>query len=209
MDVLTIVKRSPFVVPLACLATAAMVFISEASYWQAAGTLDSLGTMATARIHIQGLERNIVNAEAGQRAYRLSGGDSEARRPYDNAIIDIDESLGFLQRHYVADSRAGAVVAQLSGLIESTRSELAQAMHIPEAVPRKTSTEFARSRIGTERMAAIHALSAELLEEESSRVEGGRTSIYQTLTLSRIGVALLSALQPAGSGPVFAPGCHA
>ena len=44
MDVLTIVKRSPFVVPLACLATAAMVFISEGSYWQAAGTLDALGT---------------------------------------------------------------------------------------------------------------------------------------------------------------------
>ena len=151
MDVLTIVKRSPFVVPLACLATATMVFISEASYWQAAGTLDSLGTMATARIHIQGLERNILNAEAGRRAYRLSGGDSEARAPYDNAIIDIDESLGFLQRHFVPDSAAGVVVNRLSGFDRGHASELARSMHILEAGPRKTSAEINRNAIDKER----------------------------------------------------------
>ena len=194
MDVLAVVKRSPFVVPLACLATAAMVFISEASYWQSAGTLDALGTMAAARIHIQGLERNILNAEAGQRAYLLSGGDGEARRPYDQALIDIGESLEFLQRHYVTDPKAGAVVTQLSALIGSARSELALAMHTIEAGQRKTSAEIARSAIGKQGIAAIHTLAAELLEHESSRVQAGRDSIYQTLMLSRIGVALLSGL---------------
>ena len=194
MDVLAVVKRSPFVVPLACLATLMMVFISEASYWQAAGTLDALGTMATARIHIQGLERNLLNAEAGQRAYLLSGGDSEARRPYDNALAEIGESLGFLQLHYVTDPKAGAAVTQLSKLIESTRSELTLAMHAFEGGPRKTRAEIPRSAIGTQRMAAIHALGAELLEHESSRVQAGRDNIYQTLMLSRIGVALLSGL---------------
>src|SRR4249919_1909926 len=112
MDVLTIVKRSPFVLPLACLATASMVFISEGSYWQAAGTLDALGTMATARLHIQSLERDIQSAETGRRIYLLSD-DSEYRKPYDNALIEIGESLAYLRRHYSADASASAVVGKL------------------------------------------------------------------------------------------------
>jgi signal transduction histidine kinase len=191
MDVLTIVKRSPFVVPLACLATAAMVFISEASYWQAAGTLDALGTMATARIHIQGLERSIVNAEAGLRAYLLSG-ESEYRGPYDTALIEIAESLGFLQRHFSADPKASAVVKQLGALIEASRAELAPRMHALESGQRKAGTELARGAIDKKQIDAIRALTAELLAYESRNVEAGRNSVYQTLMLSRIGVALLS-----------------
>ncbi len=80
-----IVKRSPFVLPLAFLAAVAMVFISEGSYRQAVSTLDALGTMATARSHIQSLERSMLNAETGQRGYLLSG-DSEYRKPYDDAL---------------------------------------------------------------------------------------------------------------------------
>jgi signal transduction histidine kinase len=193
INVLTIVKRSPFVVPLACLATAAMVFISEGSYWQAVGTLDALGTMATARIHIQSLERNVVNAEASQRAYLLSG-DSEYRGPYDNALIEIAESLGFLQRHFSADPKASALVQQLSSLIETSRSELALTMRSLEAGQRKTSAEITRSATARKRADAIRSLSTELLGYESRSVEAGRSHIYQTLMLSRIGVAVLSGL---------------
>ena len=191
MDVLTIVKRSPFVVPLACLATAAMVFISEGSYWQAASTLDALGTMATARLHIQSLERDIQSAETGRRGYLLSG-DSEYREPYDNALIEIGESLAFLRRHYSADPKASALVSQLNHTIESARSQLALSMQLFEAGKRKTSAEISRSAIGKQQIDAIHALSAELLEHESRSVEAGRSNIYQTLQLSRIGVAVLS-----------------
>jgi len=191
MDVLTIVKRSPFVVPLACLATAAMVFISEGSYWQAAGTLDALGSMATARLYIQSLERHIQSAETGRRIYLMSG-DGEYRKPYDNALVEIGESLGFLRRHYSADPNASAAVSALGHAIDIARSELALSMQPFDASQRKTSTEIARNAIGKEQTDAIHALSAELLEQESRSVEAGRSNIYQTLMLSRIGVAVLS-----------------
>ena len=62
MDVLTVVKRNRIVFPLACIATAAMVFISEGSYWQSAAKLDALGTMATARGNIQRLAQSMVDA---------------------------------------------------------------------------------------------------------------------------------------------------
>lgn len=193
MSLLEVIKRSPFVVPLACLATATMVFISEASYWQAASTLDALGTMATARIHIQGLERNVLNAEAGRRAYLLSG-DAEYRAPYDTALLDIAESLGFLQRHFRADSAAIAVVNRLSESIEAMRSELARSMPAIEGGHAKASFEINRNAIEKAQLDDVRELSTDLLRYESRSVDAGRSSIYRTLMLSRIGVALLSGL---------------
>jgi hypothetical protein len=42
MDIVTLVKRSPIVFPLALVAAVAMVLISEGSYRQSVGTLDDL-----------------------------------------------------------------------------------------------------------------------------------------------------------------------
>jgi signal transduction histidine kinase len=192
MDVLTVVKRSPFVLPLACLAAVAMVFISEGSYRQAVGTLDSLGTMATARSHIQGLERSMLNAETGQRGYLLSG-DVEYRVPYDNALREIGTSLEFLVQHYRDDPEASEVLTKLSRLIETKVSELALTVRLYDQGKRTATSEIMKSGIGREQMDAIRNLSSELLEHESRNVEAGRNDIYQTLKLSRLGVALLSA----------------
>ena len=147
--------------------------------------------MATARLYIQSLERHIQSAETGRRIYLMSG-DGEYRKPYDNALVEIGESLGFLRRHYSADPNASAAVSALSHAIDTARSELALSMQPFDASQRKTSTEIARNAIGKEQTDAIHALSAELLEQESRSVEAGRSNIYQTLMLSRIGVAVLS-----------------
>ena len=192
MDVLTVVKRSPFVLPLACLAALAMVFISEGSYRQAVGTLDSLGTMAAARSHIQGLERSMLNAETGQRGYLLSG-DIEYRKPYDDALLEIGTSLKFLVQHYRADPQASEVLTRLSKLIETKVSELALTVRLYDEGKRTATVTIVKSDIGKEQMDAIRKLSAELLEHESRNVEAGRNDIYQTLRLSRLGVALLSA----------------
>ena len=192
MDVLTVVKRSPFVLPLAFLAAVAMVFISEGSYRQAVSTLDALGTMATARSHIQGLERSMLNAETGQRGYLLSG-DSEYRKPYDDALLEIGSSLKFLVQHYRADAEASKVLTTLSKLIETKVSELALTVRLYDEGKRTATADIMKSGIGKEQMDAIRKLSAELLEHESRNVEAGRNDIYQTLKLSRLGVALLSA----------------
>jgi signal transduction histidine kinase len=192
MDVLTVVKRSPFVLPLAFLAAVAMVFISEGSYRQAVSTLDALGTMATARSHIQGLERSMLNAETGQRGYLLSG-DSEYRKPYDDALLEIGTSLKFLVQHYRADAEASQVLTTLSKLIETKVSELALTVRLYDEGKRTATADIMKSGIGKEQMDAIRKLSAALLEHESRNVEAGRNDIYQTLRLSRLGVALLSA----------------
>ena len=98
MDVITVAKRSPVVVSLACAAAVAMLFISEGSYWQAVGTLDRLGAIGAARTNIQSLERNILVAETAQRGYLLTG-HNESLLPFEKALTEIDESFKFLQGH--------------------------------------------------------------------------------------------------------------
>ena len=61
VEMLKVVKRNPFVFPLVCVAVAAMIFISEGSYWRSVATLDELGAMAVARSSIRSLERSVID----------------------------------------------------------------------------------------------------------------------------------------------------
>eukprot|EP01041_Mallomonas_annulata_P030083 gene30083-52173_t len=76
MKTLTVFQRNPWVMALAFAAAAATVFISEASYWRSAGTLQELSAMGAARTQIQVLERSMLDAETGQRGYLLTGDDT-------------------------------------------------------------------------------------------------------------------------------------
>ncbi len=193
MDVITVAKRSPVVVSLACAAAVAMLFISEGSYWQAVGTLDRLGAIGAARTNIQSLERNILVAETAQRGYLLTG-HNESLLPFEKARTDINESFKFLQGHHAGDSKYTELIGSLQALTENKLSELALTIFQHEEGVRKTSTEIVLSDSGRGQMNAIRAISAELLDLEAIEVAAGGNELYQTLMLSRIGMATLSAI---------------
>jgi signal transduction histidine kinase len=193
MRLLTIVKRNPFVVPMAVVGAAAMVFISEGSYWQSVATLDDLGEMARARTSIQLLERSLVDAETGQRGYLLTG-RKEYLVPYERALRNIDQSFQVLDQHYVKDPKPADVLRRLRAASDTKMSELTVTMRLHDEGKGNATTELMLSGIGKETMDSIRLLTAELLEYESLQVVQGRRSVYQTLLTARIGVAVLSAV---------------
>ena len=193
MDVFTVVKRSPFVFPLACIAAVAMLFVSEGSYWQSFGTLNELGSMATARIHIQSLSQGVLDAETGQRGYLLTN-RKEYLRPYESALREINTSFTFLDPYYGKNPAAKGVLENLHMLTRAKLSELATTIQLHDEGRREAATELVLSDIGKEKMEAIRALGAELLALETFNVARGRKDIYETLMLSRVGVAALSAI---------------
>ena len=65
MDVVTVVKRSPVVFPLACIAAVALIVISEGSYWQSINGLQDLTGGRDASERILGLERSLLRTGAG------------------------------------------------------------------------------------------------------------------------------------------------
>ena len=103
MDVLTVVKRSPFALPVACVAAVAMVFISEGSYLRSTAKLENLATLATVRTSIQSLVRGVLEAESGQRGFLLTG-RQEYLAVYGGALRTINESFTTLDPFYSAES---------------------------------------------------------------------------------------------------------
>ena len=192
MDVFTAVKRSPFVLPLACVAAAAMVFISEGSYWRSVGTLDELGAMGTARTSIQALAQGVLDAETGQRGYLLTG-RREYLVPYQGALQKIDGAFAFLDRYYGNHPASARLLEKLHGLTAAKLSELAETIRVQDEGRTDLAKELLLSDIGKEKMEAIRALGAQLLADETRNVATSRAEVYQTLLISRIGVALLTA----------------
>jgi signal transduction histidine kinase len=196
MDVFTVVKRSPLVLPLACIAAVAMVFISEGSYWRSVGTLDDLGAIGNARTSIQQLAQGVLDAESGQRGYLLTG-RTEYLRPYEGALKRINESFNYLDVYY-DDPQSKATLEQLHALIRAKLSELSETIRVQDEGKTDLAKELVLSDIGKEKMEAIRSLGAQLLARETFSVAIGRSEIYRTLMVSRIGVTMLTALSLLG-----------
>ncbi len=191
MDLLTVVKRNPLVFPLACVAAAAMVFISEGSYWQSVGTLSEMREMANARTSILGLKRSIVAVETGQRGYLLTG-RIEYLKPYGQALKSIDESFAALERHYDKDEQPKQVLQKLRGLTDTRLSVVAETIRLHAEGQAATAMELELSGVLRKDMDAVLALGDQLLDQETRNVASGQVDVDRTLLLSRIGVAALS-----------------
>ena len=193
MNTLTVFQRNPWVMALAFAAAAATVFISEASYWRSAGTLQELSAMGAARTQIQVLERSMLDAETGQRGYLLTH-RKEYLEPYAQALLRIEEAYRVLDAYYGADPESQALLQRLHGLTETKLSELALTLQLNEEGRGKAGQEILMTDIGREKMDAIRATSAELLEYQTRAVSASRAELDVTLALGRFGVALLSAI---------------
>ncbi|MDP2369487.1 CHASE3 domain-containing protein [Rhodoferax sp.] len=194
MGVLTIVKRSPFVFPLACLASTAMMFVSEGSYWQSVGSLDNLSAIQQARTTIRELQHSLLNAETGQRGYLLTKRE-DYLPPYRTAVSRIAESFNFLEHYYSAqDPASRELLDKLRTLTDAKLSILAEAIRLQDAGSARNASELVLSGIDKEKMDAISQIGNQLLAHETRNVERSRNDIYQTLMLSRLGVTALSAI---------------
>lgn len=191
LNILARVKRSPLLFPLALLAGLAMVLITETAYRQATGALDELGRVSEARTHIQSLLRRVVDAESGQRGYLLTG-RQQYLDPYRAALAEIHESQRFLTDYYETLPTSKPSMERLSGLVDAKLSELSTVMTLYQEGRYDAWRELMLLDIGREKMSEIRSAAEDLLRVESARVEAGRTGVYDTLLLHRIGVGAMS-----------------
>lgn len=188
MDVFKVVKRRPIVFPLAMVAAVAMVLISEAAYWRSVRTLNEITVIGSARTNIQGLRQGILAAQTAQRSYLLTE-RREYLAAYNKALQDISASFFFLQQRYGPTQAHTVVLAQLHSVTDALLLQLAKTIEqhdIGQRIELEDSDDV--------QVEAIRALSAELLDVEDTKASASQNDIYQTVMLSRMGVALLSAI---------------
>ena len=193
MDVVTVIKRSPLVFPLACIAAVALVLISEGSYWQSINGLQDLTSGRDARERVLGLERSLLDAETSQRGYLLTQ-NKDYLVPYDAEIANIESAFKSLEAYYRDGRAESAVLRQLHKAAGAKLSELALTIRLQNDGRRDAVTDLLRSNIGKEQMEEVRALSAKLLALSSESLVDIRWELRRTLMLSRTGMALLAAL---------------
>ncbi len=196
MDVVTmalVVKRSPVVFPLACIAAVAMLFISEASYWQSVNGLQNLGLGRDVRERIIGLERSLLDAESGQRGYLLTQ-NKDYLQAYNQVLIDTEAAFTDLDAVYQDSPAAREVLGKLHAATGAKLSELALTIRMQDEGRSAAVVDMVRSNIGKEQMDEVRQLSSKLLALAATSVAASRAALYRTLLLSRTGMAALAAL---------------
>jgi signal transduction histidine kinase len=193
MDALTVIKRSPLVFALACVAAALIVVVSEASYWRAVDTLNQLETYAVARTNLREVQLDLLEAETGQRGYLLTG-RAAYLAPYEDALSTIDGSFGRLEKSYGTDTESRHLLALLRQEAQGKLSEMAQTIALHDSGQAAAALEVVKSNAGKAHMDVIRDVSAQLLKIEAERIKGVRAELYDSLLLSRLGLGALSAM---------------
>ncbi len=186
-------RGSPFAFPLAALTALAMFWISEASYQNAMATFNALVERGNARGQIQALHHALAEAETGQRGYLLTG-RTEYLQPYTDAQKTIKNALAWLERYYVADPAAAALMRRMDSLVGEKLSEMATTLHLYDEGRVDTWRELLLTNIGKEKMETLQSLSDQLLAFETDKVTLDHESVSQTLLLNRLGVTTMTAL---------------
>lgn len=193
MEVFTVVKRSPWVIPLAIAVALAMVFISEGTYWRSVDTLDHLGAIAMARLNILRVELGLLDAEVGHSRYMLTGIKSNLES-YQSAVRSVDEALRALELHYSNSADSAAVLDQLHSLTDGKLRELATTIDLYDKGSTDASTGFVLRNLGAEGTLEIRTLLARLSDLEARHFVEDRKDVYRTLLVSRVCVTLLSTI---------------
>ncbi len=178
---------------LACLSAAVMLFISEGSYRHSIATLDELTAFHAARASLIVLTQGLLDAETGQRGYLLTD-RQEYVRTFTEGLAQVDQAFRQMDAYYAGSPGRSDPLRALRGAVDAQLAELAQTIRLHDAGQRAAAIELVLGDIGRQKMLQIRALSAAMLEHETSNVVEGRGDIKRTLMLSRIGVALSSAV---------------
>ena len=193
MDLVNVVKRSRFVLPMAIAAAVAMVVISEGAYWKSAQALNELAEISEASSDILRLQQNVLAAEAGQRGYLLTA-RREYLTPYEEALTEIEASFQRLEKYYRAGEAHDEVLGTMRALTEKKLLELATAIRLYDEGESAASTDIVLSALNKKQMEAIRALGTQLLRAQVIKSEARRDTLYSTLQGRRIGMALLTAI---------------
>jgi signal transduction histidine kinase len=193
MNLFHVARRSPVVVPLACIAAVAIMFVSEGSYWRASEVLRDLQSMTATRATVRQLQMSLLDAETGQRGYLLTS-RKDYLEPYLTALPVIDESFRLLQAEHGQQADSRAALTHLRALVGAKLTELETTIQLFDAGRRDDAMELILASSGKAQMDDFRVVVADLLRFEAQHFAARRDVLHQTLLISRLGLAALSAI---------------
>ena len=189
----TNIRKIAVSLTIAIIAAILMVSINEAGYTRSLHALDALTKTQSNRAKINALMQQILDAETGLRGYLLTG-EERYLTPYTASAGAINSTMDDLRRIFIMNPADLATFTPLARQVERKTSEMDLSLRLYRQGNNEAWRFVMFTDVGMENMDAIRNYSKTLLESIDKQAQSNLSDIEQTLSLSRIGIATVTAL---------------
>lgn len=179
--------------PMALLAAMVLVGINETGHMRSQDAVEQLAQGLTTRSDVNKLLQSMLDAETGQRGYLLTGNETYLE-PYDKAVATVQKNLDSLRMQFMASPEDMQEFALLSRQISRKLAEMELSLRLRRQGNEDAWKFILHTDVGKEHMEAIRQHAQELIARSDKRLAQGRVQIEQSLMLSRIGIATVTAI---------------
>ena len=176
---------------LAALAALALIGINEAGFRQSTRALAEVGDAQRARMVLNLMMQNILDAETGQRGYLLTG-ETRYREPYDLAVKQVDGHLAALQALYVKRPVELGRLGELSKHVSRKLAEMEMSVRLRQNGNEDAWKFVITTDVGREEMDAIRTQVGDLIATSNDELTHGQQQIASSLRFGRIGIGLVA-----------------
>ena len=178
---------------MALLAAMVLVGINEVGHMRSQDAVEQLVQGLTTRSDVNKLLQSMLDAETGQRGYLLTGNETYLE-PYDKAVATVQTNLDSLRMQFMGAPADMQEFALLSRQISRKLAEMELSLRLRRQGNEDAWKFILNTDVGKEHMEAIRHHAQELIARSDMRLQQGREQIEQSLMLSRIGIATVTAI---------------
>ncbi|WEE76826.1 CHASE3 domain-containing protein [Comamonas testosteroni] len=189
----TNIRKIAVSLTIAVIAAVLMVSINEAGYKRSLHALDTLTKTQATRAKLNLLMQQMLDAETGLRGYLLTG-EERYLEPYNSASAAISSSMDDLRGIFIMDPKELATFTPLARQVERKTSEMELSLRLYRQGNDEAWRFVMFTDVGMENMDAIRGHIKTLMDSIDQRVKSNLADIEQTLGLSRLGIATVTAL---------------
>ncbi|WP_291517716.1 CHASE3 domain-containing protein [Acidovorax sp.] len=187
------VRQMALSLPMALLAAMVLVGINETGHMRSQDAVQQMEFGLLARKNVSTLLQSMLDAETGQRGYLLTG-DETYLAPYSAAVSTVHSNLDNLRTQFMAEPSDMQEFAYLSRQVSRKLAEMELSVRLRRQGNEDAWKFVLHTDLGREQMDAIRSHAQELLKRSDVRLEAGRQQIEESLMLSRIGIATVTAI---------------
>lgn len=187
------VRKMALSLPMALLAAMVLVGINETGHMRSQNAVEVMTHGQNTRSAVNTLLQSMLDAETGQRGYLLTGNETYLE-PYDKAVVTVQANLDGLRNDFMDSPEDLQEFALLSRQISRKLAEMELSLRLRRQGNEDAWKFILHTDVGKEHMQAIRKHALELIARSDARVEQGKRQIEQSLMLSRIGIATVTAI---------------
>jgi len=179
--------------PFALLAALLLIGINEVGHKRSQDAVQAMSHGQQTRNAANRLLQSMLDAETGQRGYLLTGNEGYLE-PYDKSVITVKTNLEELHTQYLHSTEDLQQFALLALAVSRKLAEMELSLRLRRQGNEDAWKFILFTDVGREHMDSIRQLAHTLIERSSRKIQEHQSQIVQSLMLSRIGIATVTAI---------------